>query len=294
MTIFQIKCFLEVGKYLNFTKAAESLYTSQPSITKHVLSLENELNLQLFIRTKHYVRFTPAGKMLYKEFQDILNYINIIIDKATRISLDMEGGELNIGCLEVLNTDLFLPLILKKFTERYSNINLSFESHSFKALRHNLINGKLDIVFTLSFSLADLSNLQHHSVYKAEVYIAIPRSHPLADKKNLNLSDFKEDIFIVTSQDDSPEGIEFIEKLCNNYGFLPKKYIQAPTLQSQILSLESSLGISILDSSLRTYKNKNIRFIKINNKDAVVNVNAVWRKDNTNPSLALFSSVLPD
>ena len=77
MTIFQIKCFLEVGKYLNFTKAAESLYTSQPSITKHILSLEKEVDLQLFIRTKHHVQFTPAGKMLYKESQNILKKVTL-------------------------------------------------------------------------------------------------------------------------------------------------------------------------------------------------------------------------
>jgi len=116
----------------------------------------------------------------------------------------------------------------------------------------------------------------------------------LANQENLTPGDFKDDCFIVTSQNESPEGVDFVVKLCNNHGFSPKKVIETPTFESQVLYLESGLGVSIMDHSLRIYGNSNIRFVEIKGEDAVVNVNAAWRKDNPNPAVALFISQFSD
>ena len=60
MTIFQIKCFLNVAEYLNFTEAANHLFVAQSSLSRNISNLEEELGMQLFVRTKKYVRLTPC------------------------------------------------------------------------------------------------------------------------------------------------------------------------------------------------------------------------------------------
>lgn len=289
MNSLQIQYFLSVAEHLNFTKAAQVLYTSQPSISKQIALLEKELGLQLFIRTKHYVQLTPAGTILYKEFGEISRQLHMALEKARQASLGV-AGELSIGCLEVLNTNLFLPDAIRVFTRNYPNIKLSFESHSFKTLRKKLIHGELDIVFTLSFALADLTNIERHNIYNTRAHIVFPASHPLAGRWDLTLADFKDDCFIITSQEESPEGMDFVFNLCKKYGFIPRKVIESPTFESQVLYLESGLGIAVMDDSLRIYGNENLRFVEIKDEEAVVSINAVWKKDNLNPAVLLFTN----
>ena len=157
MTIFQIKCFLEVGKYLNFTKAAESLYTSQPSITKHVLSLENELNLQLFIRTKHYVQFIPAGKMLFKEFQDILNKVLLNDPAVSRRILKIRTA------LSVSN----IPSVYLVFVYSFPLLTSFF---SRQELQHNIHLTKYLRIYPVAYHRVDSKVKNNNLLYKYQYF----------------------------------------------------------------------------------------------------------------------------
>ena len=69
MNRMQIKCFVALAQSQNFTKAAEQLYISQPGLSHQIVSLERELNTQLFVRNQKMVRLTPAAKLLAKELK---------------------------------------------------------------------------------------------------------------------------------------------------------------------------------------------------------------------------------
>ena len=100
INVLQIQCFLAVVQYLNFTKAAESLYTTQPTISKQIAFLEHDLCFLLFIRTKRNVSLTPAGQVLYKELKSVLELIEVAIAKEANIGA---SGDISIGCLEAIN-----------------------------------------------------------------------------------------------------------------------------------------------------------------------------------------------
>lgn len=81
MTISQIKYFVTVAKCLSFTKAAEQLFVTQPALSRHIRNMEEELNIQLFVRTNHGIRLTPAGSSLYMGMSTLYqNYINMVND----------------------------------------------------------------------------------------------------------------------------------------------------------------------------------------------------------------------
>jgi len=85
MTSFQVKCFLMVAEYLSFTEAANQLFVAQSSLSRNVSNLEEELGLQLFVRTKKYVRLTPAGAILFDRFSKMEIQIQETIEKAVNI-----------------------------------------------------------------------------------------------------------------------------------------------------------------------------------------------------------------
>lgn len=79
MNTQQLRCFVCVAEYLNFTKAANELYLTVPTVTHHVQSLEEELGTKLFERTSRMVRLTESGKAFYVDAAEILTRMELKI-----------------------------------------------------------------------------------------------------------------------------------------------------------------------------------------------------------------------
>ena len=86
MNTQQLLCFVCAADHLNFTKTAEELYLSAPTVTHHIKNLENELNTLLFIRTSKMVKLTEAGQQFYTDAKDILSRIDIAEKKIQKIA----------------------------------------------------------------------------------------------------------------------------------------------------------------------------------------------------------------
>ncbi len=287
ITLLQIEYFFAVAKHLNFTEAAKSLYVSQSSLSKQIAILEKEIEVQLFFRTKRDVRLTPPGIILLKELSGISELIESAIEKSRQPDL---GGNsiITIGCLECMDTKIFLPAIVQNFKEKYPGVNMIFERHTFKVLREKLINGTLDIIFTLSFEIDDSLDVLYEAVYKVNSNIVMEASHPLAGRANVTLKDIKNEDFIMISRDECPKGFDSIISICKKYGFTPNIVKQLPNIESVLLCVESGLGITLFDSNIRLYNNDNLKFFRIEND--FISIVMVWKKGNINPAISLFTN----
>jgi len=287
ITLLQIEYFFAVAKHLNFTEAAKSLYVSQPSLSKQIAILEDEIDIQLFFRTKRDVRLTAAGMVLLKEMGGVIERIETAIEKSKKPDLG-ENSTVTIGCLDAMDMRTFLPTIIKKFKEKYPNVNLILERHSFKVLREKLINKTLDVIFTLSFELDDSLGILSDVVHKGNGYIVIDKSNPLANRNDLTLSDIKDENFVIISRDESPKGFDSIISLCRKNGFTPKIVKQLPNIESLLLCVESGIGIALLDSNIRMHNSDNIKGFKI--EDNFIEVIMAWKKENMNTAIPLFTN----
>lgn len=289
ITLLQIEYFFAVARHLNFTEAAKSLYVSQPSLSKQIAILEKEIGIQLFFRTKRDVRLTASGMILLKEMGGVIEFIENAIEKSKKPDLK-ENSTITIGCLEAMDTSTFLPTIINKFKLKHPSINLVLERHSFKTLREKLVNKTLDIIFTLSFEIDDSLGILSDIVHKGNGCIVIDKSHPLASKKNLTLKDIKDENFVIISRDESPKGFDAIISICRKHGFAPKIVKQLPNAESLLLSVESGLGIALLDSNIRINNNDNIKAFKIDSD--FIGVMMAWKKENMNTTIPLFINSL--
>jgi len=119
MNITQMKYFIVTAKCLNFTKAADKLFISQPALSKQITAMERELNIQLFVRNNRSVQMTPPARILLEEFEKIYDEYHKAITRATN-SFQGLSGELNIGILEGTYVGDFFPPILSFFEKAYS------------------------------------------------------------------------------------------------------------------------------------------------------------------------------
>lgn len=141
----QYRIFASVANNKSFSKAADELYITQPAISQSIKLLENELGTQLFVRTSRGVVLTEAGEILYiyveqglSTFKSAENHINEL--KA------LEHGKLNIGASDTLCQHFLLPY-LKKFHEKYPNVNLKVTNRTSRETVELLKQGKVDIGF---------------------------------------------------------------------------------------------------------------------------------------------------
>ncbi|MDK2784881.1 MAG: hypothetical protein PWQ41_1691 [Bacillota bacterium] len=283
MNSLQIKYFLALAKYLNFTKTAKHLFVSQPAISKQIAAMEREMGVKLFERNYRSVRLTPAGEVMLAAFQRIAEEYEQSLSKARRICKEPRGV-LNIGCLEELDLR-FLPKALKAFQNEHPGVHLKIERYGFSALLRLLNVGALDLIITLDVEVKDRPDLERLTICEAPCAIIISRHHPLCGKKDLRPSDLRNERFFVIAPDESPVAKDFVAQVCARYGFAPKEIVIAPNIGSMLLSVETGLGVAIVDKLVRIYPRTMYRFLALEEKHVV---SAAWEKNNCNPSLPLF------
>jgi len=290
INLLQIEYFLAVARYLNFTEAAKSLYISQPALSKQIAILENEIGVQLLFRTRRSVRLTPAGAVLFQELDTIASQIENAIEKARQPVLG-ENSVLSIGCLEAMGTP-FLPALIKEFRQHYPGIRLIFERHSFKPLREKFLRGEFDIIFTLEIEVKDTPDIIWDPFFIAQAYIFMSTTHPLAGRPNLKLEDLRDEGFVMISREEAPRSFDSAVALCRAHGFTPNIIKQMPNVESVLLSVESGIGVTLLDTSVRTIHADTFAGFAI--PDEPIEVGMSYRKSNLNPAVALFANHFRD
>ncbi len=276
ISMLQIDYFTAVATHKSFSEAAKNLYVSQPSLSKQVAQLERTVGAQLFKRSSTGVSFTPAGSVLFDELTTVKRQIKEAIDKTRK----MEQGTsavINIGCLEAMDTDVFLPQKLNELRNSSKCVDISLERHSFKNLREKLINGSLDIIFTFAFEIDDDQSISSKVVASSSLCIVMPESHPLARKKKLTMNDIDKEKFVMINREESRRGWDHFIGTCHKFGFSPNIVREAPNPESLILNVKSDVGITCLDSFVCLKNKKGLKLFEIPNE--TLNIVMAWRAD---------------
>ncbi|MCD7864476.1 MAG: LysR family transcriptional regulator [Clostridiales bacterium] len=179
MTTFQIQCFLSAAETLNFTEAANRMFIAQSSLSRNISRLETEIGLTLFIRTKKYVRLTPAGTVLYAEYSKLLKMADYALEKARNAEIG-ENGNLRLGVLETQRSENFLPAQLNRLRQSHPHIQIDIISGTFRELREGIMNNTIDIALTLSFDLEDFNpeEIVYQTFFRSQPKCVISKSSP--------------------------------------------------------------------------------------------------------------------
>ena len=289
MNTTQIKCFLAVAHTLNFTKAAEQLFISQPGLSRQIVSLERELNTLLFIRDKHQVKLTPAAAVLVKELEGFNDRYEEIIHKVQKVGQGF-AGTLIIGMLggQYVNEEITDKLM--KFMADNPNIDIIIKQGSFGDLRSWLETGDIDIAITLSFDIKNMKDVRSIDYLPDPSVLAVSKHTRLGKKKEIKMSDLNGETMIFISPDDSPAGCELAKAFVrsNSLHFADVRY--APNLATVMIWIEAGQGIGFINHSSSIVHKSSIRLL-----DEVVSGSSqgsslcfAWKTDNYNPAIPMW------
>ena len=282
MNLTKTRYFVEVARCGNFSEAARRLYTAQPNVSKQIAQMEQELDFPLFIRTKRSVRLTPAGQLLYDHMKTLPEDLENLFEQAKALARRDEAT-LNIGILEGQEVNSLLLMRLGLAQELYPNLEMEMERNSFSNLRSGLKNGHYDLIVTLDFDVEQEESFASRVIFPQPPAIAIHRNHPLAEQPKLEMSQLRNESFVVISPEESPVGYERFLNQCAAAGFVPKVVRQPRSLESFILCVEMGMGIGLLDQNTRLSHDSAVRTIPIPESDMYVV--AAYMKDDYRPVL---------
>jgi len=286
MELRHLSYFKAVAEELNFRKAAERLFISQPGLSRQIKQLEEMLEVKLFERDKKHVELTAAGAFFKNEVDFVLNHLD---STKSQLKLIAAGkvGELRIGFLGSASNQI-LPNLIAKLNAHQPLISTSLEELSNSVQVEMIEKDKLDLGFVRLASVP--SDLEMKVVLRDSFCLVVPKYHSIQEEDFISVNQFQDESFILFSSDYSNLYYEQIIGICRDAGFSPRirhKSVHALTIFKLV---ENGMGVAIVPTSLKEGYELNVRFMEIPNIWQFTELSAVWKGENRNPAL---KQVLP-
>ncbi|PWI17825.1 LysR family transcriptional regulator [Streptomyces sp. Act143] len=189
-----LRYFLTVAEELHFTRAAERLYVSQPALSKQVRALERQLGVELFRRDPHGVALTGAGEAL-------LPYARRVLDGWAEGTAALEAvraagrSTLTVGMSTSPGRGGLLPAIRSRFTAAHPEARVRLRQVSWEDPTAGLADGEADVAFAW-LPLPDAERYAWTVVAEEPRLIALPESHPLAARTEIDFADLVDEPFL--------------------------------------------------------------------------------------------------
>ena len=188
MKLQQLRYIWEVAHHdLNVSATAQSLYTSQPGISKQIRLLEDELGVEIFARSgKHLTHITPAGEDIIKAAEEVLFKVKSIRQVAEEYA-DEKKGSLSIATTHT-QARYALPPTIKAFIQKYPDVSLHMHQGTPLQISEMASDGSVDFAIATE-ALELFANLIMMPCYRWNRCILVPKDHPLAQVSPLTLED---------------------------------------------------------------------------------------------------------
>ncbi len=188
MEIRTLRYFLAVAREENMTRAAENLHVTQPTLSKQLKSLENELGKKLFTRHSFNIKLTDEGILLRSRAEDLVNMADRIEQEFVALD-DISGGDLYLGLAESFQIR-YLAGVIKEFKLRYPNLHYHITSGDTEQIADKLDKGLLDFLVLAEYP--DSRKYDFIEFPEADVWGLVMRNDdPLAGKKAVRVNDLE-------------------------------------------------------------------------------------------------------
>lgn len=242
MNLNQLSYFQTVARLQHYGKAAETLNISQPSLSKSISNLEEELGLYLFEKSGRNVVLTKYGQVFLDHVDRILSEVETATKKMRQLA-SPEEGHVDIAYVSPLAKN-YIPQSVRRFrnTEQNQQITFSFSTGMTSVLLRGLRDETYDVVF--GSYVENESSLEFFPILKQAIVLIVPKSHLLAGRKSVTLEELAPYPFIAYERS-SGCGLD-IRKLFQDHHFHPAVVCESPDESSITELVAMEIGISLV------------------------------------------------
>jgi DNA-binding transcriptional LysR family regulator len=274
MDVRHLTYFIEVARNRSFTKAARALHITQPSISKMIKILEDELGTTLFYRSAKQIELTDAGKaVLHQSQQIVTSFQNLTSELADVINL--KKGTLVIGLPPMVGASFF-PKIIADFTNIYPQISLSLIEVGSKKVEDGIEDGSLDIGMVAL--PVNENTFEMFPFVKEPLMLIVHPDHELAQQENVDLSQLKNENFILFREDFTLH--DRIINRCIQSGFDPKVICESSQWDFISEMVAIKLGIALLPRTIcEDLDATRIKSVSLAEPMIPWHLGIIWKKD---------------
>jgi len=258
MELRHLRYFVAVAESLNFTRAAAKLHLAQPSLTRQIQNLEDEIGVRLLNRSKSQVALTEEGRSFLVDAKRLLALATESVQSVQRLSRG-ETGQLNIAYSSNFNFEL-LPETLGAFRQAFPHIALNLfdmtPAEQFRALEVR----KIDLGFVGLRPPASIRGLQWQSIARHKTVVVLPVKHPLTRKRRINLAALKTMFFVGMSEKTHPGFRDWLCETCQRAGFTPRILQDAELEPALMTFVAEGLGVTLAREHIKKLPNPGVAF----------------------------------
>lgn len=278
-----LEAFITVKQTGSVSKAAELLFLTQPTITNRIQSLEAELGLDLFYRSKKKMTLTQAGTLFYPYALSIIDEWNKGKYAVQQLNHSYKG-ELSVAVF-YSGIKLFSPLFIE-FSKAYPDIKLTIKTTHSEEIADLVANHIINVGFTL---YGKNETLENRILYIDEYVLVANSAHPLTKKSSVSPQELKNEKFLHLYSGGIGNDYLFSNNMLNKLDSAPKISVEVDNLDVSKKMLESNMGLALLPKKLIEEDIKDGHFATIpidfiEGENLVLNHYLVWLKsDMTSP-----------
>lgn len=252
MDFKELRYLTSIARNQNLTKASQELYISQPSLSKFLHNLENNMGVNLFNRVGNKFVLTYAGERYIEYAKRILLIKKDLDDEMNDLSA-LRDGRLNVAFPQA-RCSYMAPAILPEFKKAYPNIKVSLFEESSNQLEKLVQNGKVDIA--ILNGPVNHPDLAYEILCKEEMVLVVSRDHPLANSGKLikgnkypwiDISEFKNDNFILHYPEQRTEQIA--TQIFNEKKIVPQVVLRTHSTEGAVRLAASGFGVCFVSEN---------------------------------------------
>ncbi len=274
MELKQLEYFMTLSQELHFTRAAEKLGITQPSLSQQIRLLEHEIGMPLFDRVGKKTMLTEAGRALLHHGYNVFHELS----QARAVISELQGlkrGTLKIGALLTV-VNYLLPPTVMGFHNSYPNVELSVLGLRTGDIYNGLLQNKLDL--GIVFLPMEHKDLETIPLYKENLALAVAVDHPIAQAAFATLDILKETPSVLLPNTYFLRQV--INEQCRALAFTPQPMLEMTTMESIITMVGKGVGVTILPKGYLDYiDNPHICTIPLKNPVLTTQIGVVYRKN---------------
>ncbi|MFF2156306.1 LysR family transcriptional regulator [Paenibacillus chitinolyticus] len=274
MDVRHLQYFLETAKRRSFTKAAEALHVTQPTISKMIRILEEELGVELFDRTARQIVLTDAGEAVMIQAQQIVRSLeNLSVDLADVTS--MRKGQIRIG-LPPMTGAPFFPELIAAFHKLYPRIGIRLIEEGARTIEREVESGSLDL--GVAVLPVDTERFDMFTFVKEELRLVVHHGHRFARRQTVRLAELSGEKFLMFREGFTLH--ESIPAACIQAGFKPDIIYESSQWDFLSGMAGAGLGVALLPETIcRKLSPDKVATITLVSPRIPWHLVMIWRKE---------------
>lgn len=289
MELRHLRYFIAVAEELHFGRAAERLGMAQPPLSQQIKALEEEIGVQLLLRTRRRVQLNAAGAAFLNEARKVLAHADRAMHAAQRAARG-EIGQLEVG---FVSSAVYgkVPSIFNMMRTRYPDVSLVLQDLTSEEQAKAMKDYRLDVGLVRP-PVPAADSLVVQVMWKEPLVAVLPKTHPLAAKREIAMESLAGERFLQVPRHVGPGFYDQFIRICAQAGFSPKIVQEARTTQTIVSLIAGGMGISILPASLQNLRRTGVVYRPLEPPAPVTELAVMWRPDDETPALHAFLEII--